>query len=294
MLIMIQIANVALPNWIGFRTSAGFPFVNLGAGAIAVVTIILVLVSGNFRLRRGGILLALFTGTVCYALFEPVSLNQVIHAPWFVEPKIFPWGFEVQPELVIEFLLVLIPAGMGSLALYQTVAEWGGETLTPVRMSQGIFGVALGSIVAGIFGGFITIVYPDNIGMLRATRVGSRFATLAAGIVLIVLGGCVKFDFLLVIVPLPVISAAATLLFGIVFMHSIHILSKVNWDERHLITGGMAFLVGLGGMFVSPDVMNAMPLMLRLILQQPVVSGGVTLIILHALLCRNAEAKPAH
>ena len=108
---------------------------------------------------------------------------------------------------------------MGSMAMYQMVADWGNEKLPAERMSQGIFALALGSVLGGIVGGFSTIVYPDNIGMLRATRVGSRYATLAAGILLIALGGFVKFDMLLVLVPQPVVSAAATLLFGIVFMH---------------------------------------------------------------------------
>jgi xanthine/uracil permease len=284
MLIMIQIANVALPNWIGLRASPGFPFVNLLAGAVAVACIIAVMLWGG-RLRRGAILIGLAAGTLCYAIAKPLSLAAVAAAPLFVTPQVFPFGFAVQPDLVIVFLLVLIPAGMGSMALYQTVADWGGERLTPGRMSEGIFGVALGSVVAGIFGGFSTIVYPDNIGMLRATRVGSRYATLAAGILLIVLGGFVKFDMLLVLVPLPVISAAATLLFGIVFMHGIHILAQVEWDDRRLIAAGLAFLVGLGGLFIAPDVMQAMPLMLQLLLQQPVISGGLTLVILHSLLC---------
>ena len=69
-------------------------------------------------------------------------------------------------------------------------------------------------------------------GMLRTTRVGSRYATLAAGILLIVLGGIVKFDMLLVMVPQPVVSAAATLLFGVVFMHGVRMLAMVEWDER--------------------------------------------------------------
>jgi xanthine/uracil permease len=120
--------------------------------------------------------------------------------------------------------------------------------------------------------------------MLRATRVGSRYATLAAGVVLILLGACVKFDMLLVLVPSPVISAAATLLFGIVFMHGVGMLADVEWDDRSLISAGFGFLVGLGGLFISPDTLKAMPLIVRLILQQPVISGGFTLLILHAAL----------
>jgi xanthine/uracil permease len=135
-------------------------------------------------------------------------------------------------------------------------------------------------------GGLSTIAYPDNIGMLRATRVGSRYATLSAGVLLIALGGCIKFDMLLVVVPQPIISAAATLLFGIVFMHGVHMLASVDWDDRKFVVAGLALLVGLGGLFVSPEVLQSMPLMVRLIVQQPVISGGLTLVILHSILCK--------
>jgi xanthine/uracil permease len=293
MLIMVQIASVALPTWIGSRTSPGFPGINLLSGAVAVAGIVVSMLWGGRRVRRVAILLGLALGTICYTLFQPVSFAAVAAAPFVVVPHIFPFGFGVRADLVVVFLLTLIPAGMGSMALYQTVADWGDEKLSSGRMSEGLFGVALGSVVAAVWGGFSTIAYPDNIGILRATRVGSRFVTLTAGIFLIVLGGCVKFDMLLVIVPIPVISAAATLLFGIVFMHGVHILAQVEWDDRRLISTGLSFLVGLGGLFVQPEVMHAMPLMLQLVLQQPVISGGLTLVILHSLLCSKPAVTPA-
>ena len=98
----------------------------------------------------------------------------------------------MQTDLVIVFLLVLIPPGMGSMAMYQMVADWGDEKLPAERMAQGVFGMAMGSALAAIVGGLSTIAYPDNIGMLRATRVGSRYATLAAGVLLIALGGFIN------------------------------------------------------------------------------------------------------
>jgi xanthine/uracil permease len=101
---------------------------------------------------------------------------------------------------------------------------------------------------------------------------------------------------LLVLVPLPVISAAATLLFGIVFMHGVHILADVKWDDRQLIAAGLAFIAGLGGLFVPQDVMQAMPLTLRLLIQQPVILGGVTLVVLHSILSalpQRTDTAPA-
>jgi xanthine/uracil permease len=287
--IMIQVANVALPGWIGLPQSPGFPLVNFLAGAFAVAVLIAVSLWGG-KFRRAAILIGLAAGTIGYAFFRPVSLAAVANAPLLVTPQVFPFGFAVQTNLVIVFLLVLLPASIGSMALYQMVGNWGGQTVTSSRMSQGIFAIGLGGVLAGLFGGFSTIVYPDNIGMLRTTRIGSRYATLAAGVLLIVLGGCVKFDLLLVVVPLPVLSAAATLLFGIVLMHGVHILAKVDWDDRKFIVAGLAMLVALGGMFLSPEVLAEMPLLAKLLITQPVISGGLTLVVLHSLLCGTPAA----
>jgi xanthine/uracil permease len=290
MLTIIQVANVALPNWIGAPASPGFPSVNILAGTVAVAVLVLATVWGRRSLRRAAILFGLAAGTLCYAALRPISLSLVANAPLLVAPEWFPFGFSVRIELVIVSLLVLIPAGMGSMAMYEMVGQWGNQKMSAERMSQGIFAVAIGSVLAGIVGGFSTIVYPDNMGMLRTTRVGSRYSTLAAGLILIALGACIKFDMLLVLVPQPVVSAAATLLFGVVFMHGVQMLSKVDWDDRRFASAGLAVLVGLGGLFVSPEVLQTMPLLARLLVQQPVISGGLTLVIMHSLLCPSASA----
>ena len=288
--IMIQVSNVALPGWIGLPQSPGFPLVNFFSGALAIAILVAVSLWGG-RFRRAAILIGLAGGTICYAIFRPVSLAAVGGAPWLVVPQLFPFGFAVETDLVIVFLLVLLPASIGSMALYQMVGDWGGQTVTSSRMSEGVFAIGLGGVLAGLVGGFSTIVYPDNIGMLRATRVGSRYATLAAGVLLIAFGACVKFDLLLVIVPIPVLSAAATLLFGIVLMHGVHLLAKVDWDDRKFIVAGLSMLVALGGMFLAPDVLAQLPLLARLLITQPVISGGLTLVVLHALLSGTPPAK---
>ena len=290
MLIIIQIASVSLPNWIGQPGRPGFGLPNLAAGLVAVLAIVALMRWSGGMLRRGAILIGLAGGTLVYMLFQPISFAPVVAAPWLVEPRLFPFGFAVRADLVAMFLLVLLAGAMGSMALCRTVADWAEEPLTPGRVAEGVLGAGIGALVAALFGGFSTIAYPDNIGMLRATRVASRYATLAAGVLLIVLGACVKFDMLLVVIPAAVISAAATLLFGIVFMHGVAMLARVEWSDRGLIAGGLGLLVGLGGLFVAPETLGAMPLFLRLVIQQPVISGGLTLVIFYALLRDREQA----
>lgn len=283
-LLMMQIAGVSLPNWIGHPHSPGFPGVNLLAGFVAVVIFVLMTLWGGKWLRRAAILAGLVIGTVCYAGFLPISFQPVISAPWLVVPKMFPFGFGVRLDAVLVFIFVLIPSSITSMALYQVVAEWGHERITPLRMSEGCFAAAVGSVLAATVGTFSTTVYPDNMGMLRSTRVGSRYGTVAAGALLVLLGSCVKFDMLLVLVPTVVLAGIATVLFGIVLVHGIQLLARIDWHDRNLIIAGAALMVGLGGLFVEPETAKALPLSLQLILKQSAVTGGFVLLALYWLI----------
>jgi xanthine/uracil permease len=284
---MMQIAIVSMPNWIGGPQTPGFPLVNFAAGLISAVIFIGVTIWGGLWLRRAALLSALILGTVFYACFIPVSLAPVASVPWLVVPKFFPFGFAVRWDAVLVFVLALVPASIGSMALYHVVAGWGNEPITPARMSEGCFAAAIGSALGAMLGTFSMQIYPDNVGLLRTTRVGSRYATFAAGITLLVLGCCVKFDMLLVLVPVVVISAAATILFGIVMVHGIHLLHEVDWNDRNLVVGGSALMIGLGGLFVPPEALQKLPLLFQLILKQSAVTGGLTLFVLHWLLNRG-------
>jgi len=71
MLTIIQISNVALPNWIGSPTSPGFPVVNILAGLVGVATLIGVTLWGGSRLRRGAILAGLAADQDRHAQADP-------------------------------------------------------------------------------------------------------------------------------------------------------------------------------------------------------------------------------
>ncbi|HYM18468.1 MAG TPA: solute carrier family 23 protein [Micropepsaceae bacterium] len=290
LLAMVQIANTSLPAWIGDKASPGFPGVNLFAGLIAVIVLVFVTLKGK-EFRRVAMLVGLILGTLAYAMFIPISPARVIASPWLVTPQWFPFGFEVRADIVALFVLVLVPANIASMALYTVVGNWAGETLSPARMSGGLMSVALGGVIASVLGTYATHIYPDNMGLLRYTRVGSRYATLTCGILLMLLGSCIKFDMMLVLVPTPVLAAIATVLFGVVMIHAIQHLAPVEWDERNLIVAGFSLLLGIGGLFVAGEAYQALPLAIRILLKQAVVTGGVPLISLHALLSRNKLAR---
>ncbi|MDB5095496.1 MAG: putative transrane protein xanthine/uracil permease family protein [Candidatus Eremiobacteraeota bacterium] len=288
--IMTQLAGVTLPNWIGTPERPGFGAVNLASGALAVVVFVACTVWGPRLMRRGATLLAVLAGTLLFGAFVPIDLSHVAHAPLIEAPRIFPFGVGLNAELFLIFFVTFVPAIAESIAMYEIVAEWGEVRLSPARVSFGVFGEVLGSAIGATLGAVSTLAYPDNVGLLRATRVGSRYVTLATGAILMLLGSIVKFDLLLVAVPLPIIAAVGAVLFGMILMSGIQMLGRVDWDDRNLIVAGFPFMVAIGGLFVPETTLHELPLFARVIVQQPLISAVVLLGVLDAVLNRGRRA----
>ncbi len=68
-------------------------------------------------------------------------------------------------------------------------------------------------------------------------------------------------------------------------MHGVHMLAKVEWDDRKFIVAGLAMLVALGGHVRRARGAASHAALGEAAHQQPVISGGLTLVILHSLLC---------
>ncbi|GLY38445.1 uric acid permease [Amycolatopsis sp. NBRC 101858] len=281
LILATQLTSTALPNWLGTPASPGFPWVNLLAGGVAAALVIaLTLLRRGKLLRRGAVLVAVVVGTLVYALLAPTNFGAVGENLGVTVPRIFPFGFEVHGDLVLIFFITLLPAIAESIATYDIVADWGGQELSAHRVAQGVFGEVLGSTVGAVFGGLSTLAYPDNIGLLRVTKVGSRYVTLATGVILLVLGGLGPFDRLLQAVPLPVLAAAGTVLFGVLFAGAIDVLSGVHWSRDNLMLAGFPFITAIGGLFVPAPTLKAMPALVQLILAQPLILGTVLLVVL--------------
>lgn len=296
LIIMTQLTNVGLPNWLGNVKSPGFPGVNLIAGTVVVACIILLTLYAPKSIRRAAVLFSVVIGVIVYAFFKPISFHQVTVAPVFLGPRIFPFGFGVNASMVAIFFISFLPAIAESIALYQVVAEWGNQSMTRERTSQGVFGEALGSTIGALFGGMSTLTYPDNVGMLRTTRVGSRYVTMTAGIMLLVLGSIIKFDMILVAIPMPLLAAAGTLLFGMIFMSGVEMLGKVHWTQAKLMVAGLSFTAAIGCMFIPAESTQTFPTIIQSAIGQPLILGTVLLLVLSALLdhsgSKDAQAAP--
>ncbi|TPG08450.1 hypothetical protein EAH84_14150 [Sphingomonas oligophenolica] len=284
MLVMMQIADLTFPHWIGKPGDPTFPLVNLGCGLVTAVVLVALIISPIVILRRLSLLIALGCGTLVFEMFATIDFGAVVRAPWFVMPHLFAFGFSFNFEYALVFFLVLVAVNIQTIALMSAVGEWAEVPVTPARHTRGILSMMLGSALASTIGTFSMIPYPACVALLRSTRVASRYVTMATGALLIAIGFCSKIDFLFVVLPVPLLGAAATVLFGMVFLHSVEMLSHVEWEPRRLAITGFALMLGFGCNFLEPEVLKPLPLVVALLLQQPTIVGVTTMIVLGAII----------
>ncbi|HEY1611525.1 MAG TPA: solute carrier family 23 protein, partial [Paraburkholderia sp.] len=274
----------AFPHWLGRSKDPTFPLINLGAGLVTALVLMVLAISTIRILRRLALLIALAAGAVTFECFHAIDFATVAKAPWFVLPHPFAFGFSVSGEYVLVFFLVIVAINIQTMTLMSVVGEWTGETMPTRRLSWGVFAMMLGSALGSGIGAISNLPYPANVALLRSTRVASRQVTMATGIILVIMGFFNKLDYLFVVLPVPVLAAAATVLFGMVFVHGVEMLSEVEWTERQLVITGFSLMLGFGTLFVDPEVFKALPLIASLLLKQPVIVGVTSLMVLSALL----------
>ncbi|ATW27755.1 uracil-xanthine permease family protein [Candidatus Formimonas warabiya] len=280
-----QLANIGVSNWFGQPGALGYPGFNLAAALITIMAILLFMVfGGNSILRRGAILWGIIIGTVFCAIFGKFDAAAVAQAPILSLPKIYPFGFGVNGGIVLLMCIAFLHATGEAMGMYTLLTGWDGQNLTPERVNRGIFGEVLGCTVGAIFGGIATTSYPENIGIIRISGIGSRYVTLTAGILSVILGLLPKIGVLIAVIPGSVLAGASTILFGVIAYSGIQILSAVDWDELNLAVAATAFIIALGTMFLPADIVNMLPLSAQIILTQPMLVGIILLISLNVII----------
>jgi xanthine/uracil permease len=294
MLVMMQIADLSFPRWLGKPGDPAFPFLDFGSGLVTAIVLLILICAKRPMVRRLALLISLAAGAALFEIFDPINFAAVAKAPWLVMPRLFPFGLSFNLGYCLIYFAILVAVNIQAMALMGVVAGWGNEPMPPARLSKGVLAFMLGSAFGSLIGAFTNLPYPANVAILRSTRVGSRWVILVTSLILIAMGFCTKIDYVFVLLPVAVLSAAATVLFGIVFVHGVEMLAGANWDERSLAIAGFSLMLGFGSLFVDPKTLAALPLYVSLLLSQPIIVGVAALMILTALLPgRNQIDKPA-
>ncbi|XP_025084497.1 solute carrier family 23 member 1-like [Pomacea canaliculata] len=176
--------------------------------------------------------------------FEVLQIAQ-----WFFVPYPGQWGMPtVSLASFMAMFAATITSIIESVADYYACARISGVPPPPAHaVNRGIAIEGLGSLISGAVGsGGATTSYSQNVGAIGFTKVASRWAFVAAGIIFLVSGLCGKFGAFLTMLPDPVLGGIVLVSFGMVTSVGLSNLSFVDLSSgRNLCIIGSSLLVGL-------------------------------------------------
>ena len=194
---------------------------------------------------------ALMTATGVFDEAHPArpNLDAFDQAEWVrMSSIVFPWGL---PKFDFAFIVAVIAGYLASMIEsfgdYHACKQMaGGGDPTPNEISRGIAMEGIGCSLTGVFGGFSSTSYSENVGLIGLTHVGSRFVVQIGAVMLILLGLFGKFGALAAAIPTPVVGGLYCAMFGLISAVGIRQFARADLSsDRNLFIGGFALFMGI-------------------------------------------------
>ena len=251
------IANAAGGNGI---ENFGDPTFLALAGVTFLITLLLSVLGKGF-VSGAAPLFGMIIGFIICICMGMVDFTPVAEAAWVGVPEPLHWGLSFPIDACIIMTLIAICGVveiLGTTSATTTVAE--GRIATAEETKKTVITQAVTSVFACCFNVVPTISSSGNIGLMGVTRVYSRFAVTAAGVILLIMGLCPKFAAIFSIIPNPVFGGAILMMFGTILCSDMKIImeSELTVTDRTQTILAVALAVGIGFNSV-PDALSQFP-----------------------------------
>lgn len=257
--------------------------------ALAIMTVTLLLNHyGKGLVSSASILIGMVVGYILCIPLGMINFSSVGQASWLSLPKVFGYGINFNLKVLLPFIPAYFVTVIGTVGCLKAINEVSGIDSDEKRIGAGVLSDGIGSMLAGMFGAMPNTSFSQNIGLIPLTKVASRYVTMMAGALLIILGLFPKFAALINIMPQPVLGGVGIVMFGTVAAAGIETLSRVKLNNRNLLIIATSIGLGLGVTF-RPDVIAKLPEGLKMIFSSGISTGTITALVLNVLLREKNE-----
>ncbi|MEK4345279.1 nucleobase:cation symporter-2 family protein [Paenibacillus sp. FSL P4-0184] len=290
-IIGLSLIPVAMNNVAGGEGSADFGQPrNL---LLALITLLVILAVNRFAtgfLRSISVLVGLVVGTAIAYGMGIVNFSTVGDASWvsMAQPFYFGWP-EFSLTAIFTMIIVNIVSMVESTGVYFAVGKVIDQKVEQKQIVNGLRSEGVAIMLGGIFNAFPYTAFSQNVGLISLSRIKTRNVIFAAGGIMIVLGLLPKLAALTTIVPNAVLGGAMIVMFGSVAVSGISILSDVDLrKDGNLLIAACSIAVGLGSATL-PAMFAELPEFARMLLQNGIVSGSLTAIVLNIVLSKTKD-----
>ena len=265
------------------KASATFEALGFAFGTIAIIVIIQRLFKGFMGTLS--VLLALLIMTAVAFAMGKTDFSGVGEASWLGITTPFYFGIpKFSLTALIAMIIVMAVTAVETTGDVFATGEVVGKRIAPRDIANALRADGLSTLLGGVLNSFPYTCFAQNVGLVRLTRVKSRWVVTAAGVFMIFLGLLPKAAAIVAAIPQPVIGGASLAMFANVAVVGIQTLAKVDLrDNRNAVIVSTSIGLALLVTFRKEDILTAMPSWLQIIFGSGVTIGSLTAIILNLL-----------
>jgi OHCU decarboxylase len=249
-------------------------------GTLAVI----VIVQRVFRgfMATVAVLVGLVLGTAVAWALGDATFASVGDSSWFgvTTPFFFGWP-KFSVAAIISMIVVMLITAVETTGDVFATGEIVDKRVGRDDVARALRADGLATTIGGVLNSFPYTCFAENVGLVRLTRVKSRYVVAAAGVFMILIGLVPKAGAVVAGIPHPVLGGAALAMFATVAVVGIQTLSRVDFhDHRNVVI--VASSVGLAMLVTAqPDVAKAVPGWAQIIFGSGITLGSLTAIVLN-------------
>jgi uracil-xanthine permease len=264
---------------------------------LALITILVTVACFRFlpgMLGKLSIAIGLVGGTIAGVIMGVADFSSTLDGPLLTAPVLFPFGLP-KFDLIAAIPMLLWALASMAEATGQTIinGEVVGKKIEPRRdVPRLIRSDGIVTLFGGLFGTPAMVTSGENVGIVRASGVRSRYVTAFAGVLLILIGVS-PLARILNGIPAAVVGGTAVVVFAIIAVLGVQMLARVDLHETgNLITATIGLAAGLLPVLI-PGMFAQMPSIAASLLGNGVAMAAFVTVLLNLLFNHTGRRSSA-
>ena len=260
-------------------------------GLFSLMIMVLANLWGKRLARMYCLLIGIVAGWILAAILAPEYWYDLVAAkemPVLAAPSMGPTfgGIAFDLRMVIPFVVIAISGSLkslGNLLAAQGISEPDlDETdFTPIR--KGLLADGFSTALAGLLGGMAVDTSSSNVGLAGATKVLSRWISVGAGAIFVILAFFPMLIAVLSLMPKPVMGASLIFAGSFMVCTGLRQMFDKPWDARKTFVVGIAFFFGMSTAFL-PSLYARAPHVVQTLFTDPLPTATIVAVVLNQVL----------
>ncbi|MBS3740754.1 MAG: purine/pyrimidine permease [Candidatus Cloacimonetes bacterium] len=259
-------------------------------GIFSLLVMVLANIWGKGVIKMYCLLIGIALGWLLAIIVVPeygYALSVVGEKPFFAFPTITDEFHKItfDMKMLIPFAVIAISGSLksfGNLLAAQKISKPGMKKADFVPIRKGLLADGLSTALAGIFGGMAVDTSSSNVGLAGSTKVVSRWISVAAGVIFIILAFFPQLTFALSHVPKPVLGAALVFAGCFMICTGLQQMFKQEWSAKKTFVVGISLFFGLSTAFL-PALYARAPHFIQTFFTDPLPTTTLLAVILNQI-----------